>query len=259
MSQTTLPEPPIVAAAVNNSNTLKIVLIVLGIMIFFMLMGVGVLAALLVPAISAAREAAQRQQGMNNLKQIGLAMHNYESAYKKMPALHGINHDGEPTGNWRVAILPFLEQSPLFNRFDFHKPWDAVENQFVADHMPAMYRSPQADKDQPRNNTNYFTIVSPKSTMPSGGVYRKFGDIFDGLSNTVVAVELPNHSVPWTEPNDLTVAEALQHIHASPNPKMVSLLMLDGAVIRFNHLSDTDFEKLVDINDGSVVDLQGEG
>lgn len=255
MSQTAAPEPPVVARVINNTNTLKIVLIVLGIMIFFALIGCGVLAALLLPAISAAREAAQRQQGMNNLKQIGLAIHNYESTYKKIPALHGINHEGAPTGSWRVAILPFIEQSTLYGRFDFHKPWDAAENQSVANQMPSVYRSMLADKNQPPNNTNYFAIVAPKSTMPTGGVYRKFGDITDGLSNTIVAVELPDHSLPWTEPNDLTVAEVLQHIHASSKPKLINLLMLDGSVIAFGNMSDKDFEMLVSVNDGNVVAL----
>jgi prepilin-type N-terminal cleavage/methylation domain-containing protein/prepilin-type processing-associated H-X9-DG protein len=82
---------------------------------------IGVLIALLLPAVQAAREAARRGQCQNNLKQIGLALHNYEGTYGKFPAattrveidtwMHG------PT--WWVYILPFVEQSAAYNRIVF--------------------------------------------------------------------------------------------------------------------------------------------
>ncbi len=75
---------------------------------------IAVLIALLLPAVQAAREAARRMQCVNNLKQIGLGMHNYQSAVGTLP--QGMN--GDAWGNWQVAILPFVEQQSLFNAWN---------------------------------------------------------------------------------------------------------------------------------------------
>ena len=123
-----MPQAPYNAPMHQKSNTLKIVLIVGAVILGILVIGCGLLAALLLPAIAAARQAAQRQMASNNLKQIGLAFHNHASAYKALPALHGINHENKPTGNWRVVISPFVERTDVFSRFNFHKPWDAPES-----------------------------------------------------------------------------------------------------------------------------------
>lgn len=89
---------------------------------------IGILVGLLLPAVQAAREAARRMQCTNNLKQLGLAVHNYHDTHKTIPpgGIHfdvtGANHwAGQPRtvySGWGVAILPFLEQTNLYNRYD---------------------------------------------------------------------------------------------------------------------------------------------
>lgn len=83
---------------------------------------IGILVGLLLPAVQAAREAARRMQCSNNLKQIGLSLHNYESAYKTFPP-GGVtpgNCCGTPSaGTWTLFLLPFLEQTNLYNQYDF--------------------------------------------------------------------------------------------------------------------------------------------
>ncbi len=91
---------------------------------------IGILVGLLLPAVQAAREAARRMQCSNNLKQLGLALHNYESTYKKLPAarmslgfcqVKTAPFTPDPlskNGHGLVSLLPFLEQTPLYNRFD---------------------------------------------------------------------------------------------------------------------------------------------
>ena len=74
---------------------------------------IGILIALLLPAVQAAREAARRSQCSNNLKQYGLALHNYADAYKQFPTA-GANW-GNPQIGWQVQILPFIEQQPLWS------------------------------------------------------------------------------------------------------------------------------------------------
>ena len=250
-----MPQPSYNAPMPQKSNTLKIVLIVIAIVLGLMVLGCGVLAALLIPALSSARQAAQRQMASNNLKQIGLAFFNYESVYKRLPSLHGINHENKPTGNWRVVITPYIDHAVIYQRFNFNKPWDSPENQSVANEMPALYRSPLADPTQPPNNTNVFTVQDPQSVMPSGGVYTRLGDATDGTSNTALAIDLPNHSVPWTQPTDLTIAEAIQLIRANKQPELIPILMLDGSVIKVGKLTDDELKKIFMRNDGSIVDI----
>lgn len=76
---------------------------------------IGILVGLLLPAVQAAREAARRMQCQNNLKQLGLALHNYESAYKRFPG--GVGPYGCCWGTWQVAVLPFMEQSAMYNQY----------------------------------------------------------------------------------------------------------------------------------------------
>jgi len=77
---------------------------------------IGVLVALLLPAVQAAREAARRMSCGNNLKQIGLALQNYHDAFKSFPFGNRGNRD-QP--NWRFAILPFMEEGNVYDQADF--------------------------------------------------------------------------------------------------------------------------------------------
>lgn len=79
---------------------------------------IGILVGLLLPAVQAAREAARRMQCSNNLKQMGLALHNFESAYGEFPP-SGIRGSGEIT--WAVQLLPYLEQQSVYSEFDLKK------------------------------------------------------------------------------------------------------------------------------------------
>jgi prepilin-type N-terminal cleavage/methylation domain-containing protein len=76
---------------------------------------IGILVGLLLPAVQAAREAARRMQCSNNLKQLALALHNYESTFKTLPP-SGIDSNSM---SWAVMTLPFIEQKNLFDRFNF--------------------------------------------------------------------------------------------------------------------------------------------
>jgi len=90
---------------------------------------IGILVGLLLPAVQAAREAARRMQCSNNLKQIGLAIHNYESSTKSIPPLR--NRDDLPdivadwntqTFSWRARLLPYIEQTAVYEQIDFSLP-----------------------------------------------------------------------------------------------------------------------------------------
>ncbi len=80
---------------------------------------IGILVGLLLPAVQAAREAARRMQCSNNMRQLGIAVHNYESAYKRLPSGWVDNSlEGEPGWGWAAALLPFMEGSNLHQLID---------------------------------------------------------------------------------------------------------------------------------------------
>ncbi|MDO5552169.1 MAG: DUF1559 domain-containing protein [Planctomycetia bacterium] len=95
---------------------------------------IGILIALLLPAVQAAREAARRMQCTNNLKQLGLAMHNYHDVYSVFPAGSRTDYDAQTrwasgnmrgAHNWRVSILPYIEQQVLYSQLDFSETFAA--------------------------------------------------------------------------------------------------------------------------------------
>ena len=86
---------------------------------------IGVLIGLLLAAVQRVREAANQTACRNNLKQIGLAMHNYHSVNNAFPMPAIVDKDGKPLLSWRVAILPFIERGELYNKFHTDEPWGA--------------------------------------------------------------------------------------------------------------------------------------
>ncbi len=79
---------------------------------------IAVLVALLLPAVQQAREAARRSQCKNNLKQYGLALHNYHDTFGMFPLGGTANRDNPPRVSWQVRVLPYLDQAPLYNQLD---------------------------------------------------------------------------------------------------------------------------------------------
>ncbi len=97
---------------------------------------IAVLIALLLPAVQQAREAARRTQCKNNLKQLGLALHNYESTFTCFPAEKWeFKPPVVPTywaNSWSQMILPYLDQTPMYNAYNFNKSWDDPLNYGVS-------------------------------------------------------------------------------------------------------------------------------
>lgn len=97
---------------------------------------IGILIALLLPAVQAAREAARRMSCTNNLKQIGVALHNYHDTHRKLPigwlgfdAGGGADFEGDPGWAWSTRILPFMEQQALYDSLiDMDLPVTAAAN-----------------------------------------------------------------------------------------------------------------------------------
>jgi len=138
---------------------------------------IAMLVALLLPAVQQAREAARRSQCINNLKQIGLALHNYHDSYQFFPMMRqtgtvpsGVHH------GWGVKVLPYLDQAPLFNQFNFNFPWyqgtadtPPSNNLTVTQTKLAVFRCPSAiDRDgMPAPSPALVVLESAFSTTPA--------------------------------------------------------------------------------------------
>ena len=101
---------------------------------------IGILIALLLPAVQAAREAARRAQCVNNLKQIGLALHNYHQAMRCLP--YGSDWPWCRGGTWPAFILPYIEQQGLYNQFDFKKKMSQDPNRELVKTVVPTYLCP---------------------------------------------------------------------------------------------------------------------
>ena len=127
---------------------------------------IGILIALLLPAVQAAREAARRSQCSNNMKQIGLALHNYHTAFGALPFGTG-GRIGTPdyaiAGTWAAMILPYMEQQPLFDQFDFRVPMDHANNAPAVETVVAGYTCPS----DPASGTPVLDNRAPGYNNPS--------------------------------------------------------------------------------------------
>jgi hypothetical protein len=165
----------------------------------------GVLVALLLPAVQSAREAARRSQSTNNLKQIGLAMHNFHDVNNHLPP-RAIFKNGKPLLSWRVAILPYVEQQPLYNEFHLDEPWDSEHNRALVEKMPPVYVNPKLDAAIAKAGKTNYVAPAGANTLFDGERGARFADITDGTSNTLMVIEAnADRAVIWTKPDDLEI------------------------------------------------------
>jgi prepilin-type processing-associated H-X9-DG protein len=232
-----------------------------------MTMAAPVAVGLLLPAVQQARVAARRAQSMNNLKQIALAALNFESAFRRFPAAYSQSEDGKPLLSWRVHVLPFIEESNLYEQFKLDEPWDSPHNLALLERMPATYRGPQSQA--PPGHTVYLGVMGQnaafgnpqqagRGSAASGG---RFATITDGSSNTVMAVEVSDElAVPWTKPDaeiDLENFESWQFYGQFPGG--TNAAFCDGSVQFLPFLDPDSWKALLGINDGIVVPMFGSG
>jgi hypothetical protein len=137
---------------------------------------------------------------MNDLKQIGYALHNYHDTYRRFPPAAIYSKDGKPLLSWRVAILPFLEQDNLFREFHLDEPWDSPHNQALIARMPKVYDQKGDAETDPYSTL--FQVFVGKGTVFEGTRGINSLDITDGTRKTILVIEA-GEAVPWTKPAEL--------------------------------------------------------
>jgi prepilin-type processing-associated H-X9-DG protein len=222
----------------------------------------GILVALLLPAVQAAREAARRAQCSNNLKQIGIGILNYHDTYKCFPAAVLTDEDEQPMRSWRVAILPYVEKGRLFEQYDFSEPWDGPNNRALHGTPVPTYVCP-SDAGPTSAQTSYVMIVGEGTLGGTPNETVRMRDVKDGLSNTILAIEVAASGIHWMEPRDMTVNEAVGYItdpaasgQQHPHPGGVNVLLGDGSVRFISESIDPEMlRRLLTRNDGQSVSL----
>jgi len=179
---------------------------------------IGILIALLLPAVQAAREAARRMSCNNNLRQIGLAMHSYNDNRREFPSsLRWNGVVGDPSGNWsaQARILPFLEEAALERNIDYSKPYGSVhlagdpDQPKISSLRISVYLCPSEPNDEQRLsggepehyplnygvNEGVWLVYDPVSGRGGEGAFHPNGQMKaknfqDGLSNTLMLAEV---------------------------------------------------------------------
>jgi hypothetical protein len=218
----------------------------------------------LTPAVTAARTSARRAMSMNNLKQIGLAFHNYASAngHFPSPTLLGGEQKTIPY-SWRVAILPYLEQDALYRQYRFDEPWDGPNNRKLIDQMPAVYSVSGPDGTASSRSTASYYVFSGETTA-LGSAWSAGGrnsdasltGILDGTSNTILAVEWQGN-VPWTKPDDIPFdPNGAMPAMGGFWPDGFDVLMCDGSVRAVKKgIPPLTLKALITRAGGEVIDL----
>src|SRR5690606_31743937 len=124
-----------------------------------------------------ARGPARGAQCLNNLKNIGLAVLNYEAAYGALPPAYTVDAEGQPLHSWRTLLLPYLDQASLYERIDLSKPWDDPANAVAFETIIEVYQCPNLNPES--NLTTYAAMVGPDACfLPTES--RRLDEIIDG-------------------------------------------------------------------------------
>lgn len=163
---------------------------------------IAVLISLLLPAVQQAREAARRSQCRNNLKQLGLALHNYHESNQVFPM--GLSDtvwgNAEVTGDgwaWGVAILPYLDQAPLFNMFNFNtNPYATTGNQALIGTSQQVFKCPSDQRPDVTDNNKGSAATGKGTAAVAVSSYQGSAGPFDGApcvqSGIAVAADVRN-------------------------------------------------------------------
>lgn len=216
----------------------------------------GIVVAILLPPVTrSSRGGARRTQCRNNLKQIGLALHNYHDAFGAFPPAYTVDADGKPLHSWRTLLLPYLDQKPLYDRLDLSKPWDDPVNAAVFETARVFAYACPSNPLKPEQTT-YLAIVTDRSVLRAGASC-SVHDISDGTSNTLAVLEVDqDHAVPWMAPQDADAAAistyltSAKHVHVGGG----HALHVDGTV-RFlsQNIDKKTLQGLITIDGGETL------
>ncbi|MFG0334479.1 MAG: DUF1559 domain-containing protein, partial [Maioricimonas sp. JB049] len=170
---------------------------------------IAILIALLLPAVQQAREAARRTSCRNNIRQFGLALHNYQSAHRLFPpgvlGTSGSRSDGHLLTTWQTLILPALEQRVLSRQYNFDVRFDDPANAEVVKTTMSVFLCPSQPEDglvDDRYGNSHYAAAAGTTPGADDGVLfplssTRFRDMTDGTSNTIAIGEIAHEFGGW--------------------------------------------------------------
>ncbi len=195
----------------------SVVLVVAGLVLVFGRRGVALGIVILLflgqglhPALDGARDAILRSDCERNLRQLTVAIHDFEAKYGHIPPPYSTDDDGKPLHSWRVLLLPFLGHQSLYDQIDKSKPWDDPVNLPFHDMMPDIYCCASVkyhSKWRAKGNTTAYVVVVGKHTPWHSANPPSLAQIAiaDGNSSTIAIVESEPHRLPWMSTQDPTL------------------------------------------------------
>lgn len=177
-----------------------------------------------------------RTQSKNNLKQIGLAFHNYHDTYNVLPMAGTFDDRGRPHHGWMTSMLPFIESSPLPSNIDMRRPWDHPANAGLFFHVIPVYMIPRTKPERIGDDplAPGAAHYSASSHLLGANHCTAFNEITDGTSNTLLAGEAAGNYKAWGDPTN--VRDPVLGINATPDgfggpwKGGANVLMGDGSV-----------------------------
>ena len=217
----------------------------------------------LLPSNTTPAEHIHRTECLNNLRQISLAMQNYAHENMHFPPAYIADETGKPIHSWRVLLLPHLGSEDLFMRYSFDEPWNGPNNSKLHDEVVSVYQCPSASRGEQGSNSNYV-LTTGKGTAFDGGHETTGAEVVDGLSNTVLVVEVPNSNTHWMEPVDLPLDEALARFsdpdkaeQCCNHPGTFNISLMDGSTHSIGFpISAENLKALITIDGGEIVNIE---
>jgi hypothetical protein len=203
------------------------------------------------PVALPARERAAKKVSAANLKQIALAMHDYESNHGSLPPPAIVDKNGKPLLSWRVVILPFLKQGDLHKKFRLDEPWDSEANKKLLGQMPKVFGD--------TGNKTRFRVFVGGGAMFEPQKRSLLANVPDGTANTILFVEAAE-AVEWTKPDELEYApkQPLPQLGGAPFPSGFHIVMCNGDVhfVR-KGVPEVTLRRMITRADGQVIDYTG--
>ncbi len=170
---------------------------------------IAILIALLLPAVQQAREAARRSSCKNNLKQISLALHNYQSTHNVFPigvlGTSGSTSQNQKLTTWQTMLLPYVEQTSIYTQYDFDVRFDHANNAAIVKAILPVYKCASQPNDRLVNDlygpSHYVASAGLEPGTDDGLLFpmssTRFRDVTDGTSNTIAAGEIAFEFGGW--------------------------------------------------------------
>ena len=165
----------------------------------------------LVPTVnSPPRGWNQISQSHNAIRQIEHALIAYETAHGHYPPAVVRSDQGEPLYSWRVELLPYIDQQPLYDQLHLDEPWDSPHNTKVLSKADvSLFQSTRVyDKESRPHETNFVAIVGQDTAWPADGTLA-FNDVKPVAGSTINLMEVGGLGIHWAEPRDVTLEQAI--------------------------------------------------